>query len=58
VDSRTIFANPLVIEFLKKYEFKSLIPPEHREVKKELEKKKSLEIKTLDALMLLREKYL
>jgi DNA polymerase-1 len=58
VDSRTIFSNPLVIEFLKKYEFKSLIPLEYREVKKELEKKKSWEIKTLDALLWLREKYL
>jgi 5'-3' exonuclease len=58
VDSRTIFTNPLVIEFLKKYEFKSLIPAEYREVKKELEKKKSLEIETLDALMWLREKYM
>jgi DNA polymerase I len=58
VDSATIFSSPLVIEFLKKYEFKSLIPIEYREVKKELEKKKSLEITTLEALAWLRERYM
>lgn len=38
VDSQSIFSNSLVIDFLKKYEFKSLIPAEHREAKKEIEK--------------------
>ncbi len=49
-DSREIFQNSLVIEFLKKYEFKSLVPTEHREVKKELEKWKIQNISDIESL--------
>ena len=48
LDTGSIFSSPPVIEFLKKYEFKSLIPLEHREVKKEMEKAKTSEISTLE----------
>ena len=47
-DTGYIFSSPPVIEFLKKYEFKSLIPLEHREVKKEMEKAKTSEVSTLE----------
>ncbi len=50
VDSKNIFGNPLVIEFLKKYEFKSLIPIKYREVKKELEKWKLRSISNREGL--------
>lgn len=50
VDSKSIFQNTLVVEFLKKYEFKSLIPQEHREAKKELEKWKLQKISDIEAL--------
>ncbi len=49
-NSKEIFQNSLVIEFLKKYEFKSLIPTEHREVKKELEKWKIQNISDIRSL--------
>lgn len=45
-----IFHSIAVIDFLKKYEFKSLIPAEYREVKKDLEKTKSQEITTIEEL--------
>ncbi len=50
VDMRSIFQSSAVIEFLKKYEFKSLIPSEYREVKKVLEKSESLSVETLSGL--------
>ncbi len=50
VDSKNIFGNSLVIKFLKKYEFKSLIPVEYREVKKELEKWKIQNISDIGGL--------
>lgn len=53
VDSKNIFGNSLVIEFLKKYEFRSLIPVEYREVKKELEKWKVQSITSREGLSLL-----
>lgn len=49
-DSRNIFQNPAVIEFLKQYEFKSLIPLEFREAKKEVQKIESQKITTLSWL--------
>lgn len=45
-DSRSIFTNSLVIDFLKKYEFKSLIPPEYREARKEIQKPKPIRIQS------------
>ena len=46
----SIFQSADVIGFLKRYEFKSLIPTEYREVKKELTKVASITIDSLDAL--------
>ena len=53
IETGSIFSSLPVIEFLKKYEFKSLIPLEHREVKKELEKEKMSEISTLEWIKML-----
>jgi hypothetical protein len=39
-----------VIDFLKKYEFKSLIPAEYREAQKVLPKSEVIEISTLEML--------
>ena len=55
VDSREIFSNLSVIEFLKKYEFKSLIPAEHREAKKEVKKWTSIQVRDLTQLSLLED---
>ena len=50
IDISTIFQSPLVIAFLKRYEFKSLIPTDHREVKKELIKGKLTHISDMSSL--------
>ena len=53
INFSSIFSSLPVIEFLKKYEFKSLIPLEHREVKKEMKKAKTSEISTLEWIKIL-----
>ena len=50
IDSRTIFEKGEVLTFLKKYEFKSLIPTEHREAQKVLPKIATTPIATIEAL--------
>lgn len=55
VDSREIFTNISVIEFLKKYEFKSLIPAEHREAKKEVKKGVSIPLRDVTSLQKLEQ---
>lgn len=50
IESGKIFENLSVIEFLKKYEFKSLIPLGHREIKKEIKKISSIIIQDITLL--------
>jgi DNA polymerase-1 len=58
VDSWTIFQAAPVIEFLKKYEFKSLIPLEYREAKKELSRWKVVIIEDQNMLLSLEKEYI
>ena len=58
VDSWTIFQAVPVIEFLKKYEFKSLIPLEYREAKKELSRWKVVIIEDQNMLLSLEKEYI
>lgn len=57
VDSWKIFQAAPVIEFLKKYEFKSLIPLEYREAKKELSRWKVVIIEDQNMLLSLEKEY-
>jgi hypothetical protein len=45
-----LFSASRVIEFLKRYEFRSLVPRDHQDAKKEIEKIASREISTMDEL--------